>query len=145
MGLHNADLVRRFYDEVANDGRFEVIDEVFAPDFVLHAAPGSARPAGPAAVRQGVEALRGAFAGLRFDVEDVVAEGDRVAARWTMTGRHVGDAFGNPPTGRDVSQSGMVFYRVAGGRLAEQWILVDVHGLLRQIRPEAAGPTDSGR
>lgn len=132
--MGNADLVLRFYNEVANEGRTEVLDEILAPGFVLNGRPGPPAPPGPAPVRQSVEVLRAAFSGLHFDVEDIVSQGDRVAARWTMRGRHTGEAFGNPPTGRDITQSGMVFYRVAGDRLAEQWILVDVQGLLGQIQ-----------
>jgi predicted ester cyclase len=135
--MGNADLVLRFYNEVANEGHVEVLDEILTGDFVLNGRPGQPAPPGPVPVRQGVEALRAAFSGLHFDVEDIVSQGDRVAARWTMRGRHTGEAFGNPPTGRDIAQAGMVFYRVAGNRLAEQWILADVQGLLNQIRPTA--------
>lgn len=135
--MSNADLVLRFYEEAANKGRLGVIDEIFTEDFVLAGQPGPPAPPGPGSVRHAVTALRKAFAGLRFDVEDIVSEEDRVAARWTMRGTHVADAFGNPATGHDIAQRGMVFYRVAGGRFAEQWLLADVHGLLTQIRAEA--------
>lgn len=125
------DLVLRFYDEVVNEGRDEVLEEILTPDFRVHPSPGEVT--GPAAVRANIAALRAAFDGLWFDVEDAVTEGDRVAARWTMRGTHTGDFYGQAASGRDIEQTGMVFYRVAGDRLAELWILVDVYGLFNQI------------
>ena len=115
-------LVLRFYDEVAGAGHVELLPELLADGFVLHGAPGG-DVSGTEPVARNVRALRAAFEGLTFDIGDVVAEDDRVAARWTMRGTHTGDFHGIAPTGKPIEQNGMVFYRVAGDRLAEQWIL----------------------
>lgn len=124
-------LVTRFYAEVLNAGRDEVLEEILTPDFRVH--PGPAEVRGPAAVRANIDALRAAFDGLHFEVDDAVGEGDRVAARWTMRGTHTGEFYGQAPSGREIEQVGMVFYRVADGRLAELWILIDAYGLFQQI------------
>lgn len=116
-------LVHRFYDEVAGAGRVELLPELIADGFVLHGTPGGGDLSGTEPLARNVRALRAAFDGLTFDIGDIVAEGDRVAARWTMRGTHTGDFHGIAATGRPVEQTGMVFYRVAGDRLAEQWIL----------------------
>jgi steroid delta-isomerase-like uncharacterized protein len=122
-------LVIRFYRDVATEGHDELIDELFTSDFVLHGRAGTPDRPGTAPIRGSLAALREAFADLRFDVEDVLDDGDRIAARWTLRGRHVGDFFGVPASGRDITQSGMVFYRTRDQRLAEQWILVDAAAL----------------
>lgn len=124
-------LVLRFYDEVVNAGRDEVLDELLTPDFRVHPSQDGVR--GSAAVRDNLAALRSAFTGLHIQVDDTVTESDRVAARWTMRGTHTGDFYGMRASGREIEQQGMVFYRVADGRLAELWILVDAYGLYQQV------------
>jgi hypothetical protein len=75
------DLVIRFYRDVATEGHDELIDELFTSDFVLHGRPGTPDRPGTAPIRGSLAALREAFADLRFDVEDVLDDGDRIAAR----------------------------------------------------------------
>jgi predicted ester cyclase len=74
---------------------------------------------------------------LTFEVHDVLADGDRMAARWTMHGKHTGDFYGRPGSGAAIEQRGTVFYRVADDRIAEQWVLVDVAGMVGQIESAA--------
>lgn len=123
-------LVERFYTEAAT-GHPEILAELFTGDFVAHSRPGGTVDA--AGIADNIRRLNAGFSGLRFEVDDIVADGDRVAARWTMRGTHTGEAFGVPASGAQITQSGMVFYRMSGGRAAEQWILVDALGLLQQM------------
>jgi steroid delta-isomerase-like uncharacterized protein len=125
-------LVQRFYDEGWNANDLDVYDELVTEDFVDHQAlPGL--PPG----REGFKALnamfRSAFPDVWVDVDALVAEGDKVAARWTSTGTHQGDLFGIPATGRKVNVSATVVYRVEDGRLAEGWISRDDVGMMRQL------------
>ena len=83
-----------------------------------------------------VRAVRRAFPDFHNRVEELVAEGDRVMARLTYSGTHVGELFGIAPTGRQVSYAGVGLVRVALGRIAEGWVLGDLHGLLRQLKGE---------
>jgi predicted ester cyclase len=77
-----------------------------------------------------------AFPRYEFLEEDMIAEGDRVAVRGTSRGTHEGEFFGIEPTGRQVEISGIIIYRIEGGRIAEHWMQVDVMGLMQQLTEE---------
>lgn len=132
MTTTNKAVVRRLYDEVLNNDRPEVADEIADPAFTIHGGvPG--RPTGPDALRAVGRMLRAGFPDLHFTLDDVVAENDRVAVRWTMTGTHAGQYLGTPPTGRRIELHAIVIFRLAKGRLAELWPQVDDTGLERQL------------
>jgi len=124
-------LVRRYYDEVLGGRRAEVLDELLAPGFVGHGAGGAS--ADPADYRAAVAATHAAFPDLHIRIEDQLADGDRVATRWTAEGTHRGAYGGLPPTGRRISVSAIHIHRVEGDRLAELWEEIDLLGLLRQL------------
>jgi steroid delta-isomerase-like uncharacterized protein len=125
-------LVRRFYDEGWNASNLGVYDDLVTEDFVDHQAiPGL--PAGRAGFKALNAMFRAAFPDLVVNVEQVITEGDFVAARWTSTGTHKGPLFGIPATGRTVRVTAMVVYRVEDGRLAEGWINRDDLGMMRQL------------
>ncbi len=84
-------------------------------------------------MRIGVAELRAAFPDLWVSVEDVVAAGDRVVHRFTLVGTQTGPFLGLPPTGRPVRATGIALDRVADGKLAERWVVLDAIGLLRQL------------
>lgn len=133
---HNKALVRRFFEEAPK--RPELYDELLAPDFhvqPLHHATlnpeGNAR--GPEAYKAAARWLSTVWEGGRITVEEVLAEGDRVMARWTFRGRHQGELFGLPPTGREVAYAGINLFRIAAGRLAESWDLFDRLWLWQQL------------
>jgi predicted ester cyclase len=94
----NKAVVRRLYEEVFNGGNLDLADDLVAPDGVNHAAPPGG-PAGPVGVRRIVGMLRAAFPDDRHEIEDMLAEGDRVAVRITHTGTHEGVFRGAPPRG----------------------------------------------
>jgi predicted ester cyclase len=121
--IDGAAAVRRLYDEVFNNGDLAVADELVSPGFVSHGGP-AGDVTGPEFIKTSARMLAGAFGGMHFDVQDVFATGDRVAARWRMTGTHSGDGLGVPPTGEAVAQEGVVIYRVDEHGLAEQWARV---------------------
>lgn len=76
---------------------------------------------------------RAAFPDLRFTMEDVIAEGDMVTVHLVARGTHRGELFGVPPTGGQVTVEAMERYRIADGRVAEQWVVMDALGLMQQI------------
>ena len=128
----NRTLIQRFYDEGWTQNNLDVYDELVNEDFEDHQAlPGL--PPG----REGFKMLnvmfRSAFPDLRVDIDNVVAEEDKVGCRWRSTGTHQGELFGIPPTGNKVDVTATVFYRVEDGRLAEGWISRDDVGLMRQL------------
>ena len=128
----NRQLIRRFYDEGWTKNNLDVYDELVVDDFTDHQAMPGLPPG-----REGFKALnvmfRSAFPDLRVDVDNVVAEDDKVGCRWRSTGTHEGELFGIPPTGNKVEVTATVFYRVENGRLAEGWIARDDVGLMRQL------------
>jgi steroid delta-isomerase-like uncharacterized protein len=129
----NKAVVRRFYDAVLNQGRAEVAEEIVAPDFSVHGGMPGTPAAGPSVLTTISQRLRAGFADTTFDIDDLIAEGDRVAVRWTMRGKHTGEYFGIAPTGAAIELHAIVVFRVVDGRLAELWPLVDHADLRRQI------------
>ncbi len=130
-GLDAHDLVRRLFDEAVNAGRLEVIAAVYTPDFVDH-APGPGQAPGPAGIAEVVARYRAAIPDLHVEVEDVVAEGDRIATRETWTGTHRHDLPGAPATGRAFRLTRMHVFRVVDGRIAEEWTAGSVFEVLRE-------------
>lgn len=138
---------RRSYEEVLNQGDVSVVDELIAPDFLNHAAP-PGRDRGPESMRWLATMLRTAFPDLRFTIEELVAEGDMVAGRLTMSGTHEGPLTGMPPTGRAVRQDHMHFVRYRDGKAVEHWGVRDDLGMMQQMgaipepgQPGAPDPT----
>jgi predicted ester cyclase len=124
----NKQAVRRIYDEAVNAGRTAILADLIGPEFT---GPDGAR--GPAAFAANVTALRAGFPDIRFTIEDVVAEGDRVAVRWTWQGTHTGSFRGFAPSGKAVHDSGLVLYRFANGKVAAAVVETDRLGVLQQI------------
>ncbi len=130
------EFVRRSYDDVFNKGELDAIATYFADDFVNRSVPGL--PPGPEGVRRAVTVLRAAFPDLHYQIEEVLVEGDMIAARWTVTGRHTG-ALSMPfgpvaPTGRAIRFPGMTIGRVAGGKACgDTWIVSEMLTVLREL------------
>lgn len=137
----NKAIIARMIEQVWNEGRTDLVVEFFTEDYVQHIA-GQPTQAGYELVQQGAASSRAAYPDFQLSIDDQVAEDNRVAARWTMTGTHEGEFNGIPPTGKQVSHSGTIFYRLENGRIAEVWFLGDTMGLMQQLgvipAPEAA-------
>lgn len=141
MNDRNGAQARRYFDEVINRRRLEVIDELFAPRYREHDPANAVDTRGPDGVRAEVAATLRALPDLEETVDDLVVDGDRVAVRWTMRGSHDGMLMDIAPTNRPIEVGGMVIFRFEDGRIAEAWWNWNVHGLLRQVRAAAeAGP-----
>ena len=127
--------VRRFYDAAWNSGDLSVIDELFSAEYVDHdAVAQTGGMTGRDSARQFVEIFRTAIPDLRCDIEDQVAEGDKVVSRWVATGTHDGTLMGVPGTGRRFRVDGISIDRFdEEGRFAEGWGTWDGIALLRQI------------
>lgn len=131
MSEQNKMIVRRFSEEVENQGHFAVADELLASDIVSHTPLGEAD--GLESAKQFSAMLRAAFPDLHITIEDLVSEDDKVAARWTCRGTHEGQFQGMPPTGKQVEISGITISRIANGKIIEQWANPDVLGLMQQL------------
>ena len=138
----NKATVRRVADEIFSQGKLDVIDDIFAPNYVGHTQHGTVVH-GAAGVKQFVAQYLTAFSHAQSVVEDQVAEGDRVVVRLTFTGTHTGTWMGIPPTGKPVTVKGMALYRLRDGNIVEQWTIGDTLGLLQQLGAVAL-PMHSG-
>lgn len=139
----NKALIRRLIDEAFNAGNLNVIPEALADDYLDHQA-GPGAPRGPEALIRFVIAFRATLPDVEVTVEDLVAEGDRVALRVTWRGTQLGPLGNVPATGKPVAFVGYHVYRIEDGKLAEHWGLQDDLGLLLQlgvIASQAVPPT----
>jgi steroid delta-isomerase-like uncharacterized protein len=132
----NKALVRRFYKQVYVDWNMAVADEVVAPQFISHDWP-ERGPTGPKAFRDYYAAIRSAVPDARYEVDDLIAEGDKVVVRWRMIGTHKGAFRGIEPSGRPITLRGVAIYRVQNGKLMERWVVSDLYGLLEKSRVAA--------
>lgn len=116
----NKALIRRVFEEVIPSGDAEAMRELAAPGFLDH-DPLPGQPEGADGAAYVVRTMHTAHPDLRFCVDDLVAEGDRVVIRWTLRGTRTGPLLGQPPTGAPVELAAIAIFRVADGRLAERW------------------------
>jgi predicted ester cyclase len=128
----NKALLRRLYDEVFVNWNLDLVDELIGPEFVGHEMP-PGTPPGPVGFKQFYGWLRSAFPDLRYTVDDVIAEGDRVVVRWTWSCTHKGEFMGIAPTGKQASVTGMAIYRVASGKCVERWVELGLLTLVQQL------------
>jgi steroid delta-isomerase-like uncharacterized protein len=139
----NKALCARPHEEIFNQGNLDVADEIFSPDFTWYEANLPPLPKGPEGIKIFATMLGGAFPDFHLTLEDTIAEGDKVVNRWSFRGTHRGEFNGVPPTGREVTTSGIDIWRIEGGKIVENRQEVDNLGLLRQLgaipQPEAAG------
>ena len=127
----NKALVRRLYEEVLNQGKLALIDELCAPEFVYHNASTTIQGREP--YKQFLSIYLTASPDLHFTREDEVAEGDKVVSRYTTRGTHLGPFMGIPPTGKHVTVTGIAITRIANGKVVEEWANADELGLLQQL------------
>lgn len=123
---------QRLYDDILNQGKLEVFEELCAPNFVKHAmAP--TPDYGIEGSKQSVIMLRNAFPDIKYVVEDMMEDGDKLVARWSAKGTHKGEFMGIPPTGKQVAFSGIEIIRVENGKAVEEWEELDRAGLMAQL------------
>ena len=141
----NASVVRRWFEEVWNRGREEAIDELFDEEGVAHglADEAGADLRGPTGFRPFFRRFREAFPEIEVVVEDTVSEGDRVAARCSVRGRHRGDSLGFKATDSPVEFDGICIVRIRDGKIVEAWNNFDFMSMFQQLgalRLDAAPP-----
>ncbi|MBV9020298.1 MAG: ester cyclase [Ktedonobacteraceae bacterium] len=129
----NKALVNRYFNEVMNQGKLETIDEIVAPDFTFR-IPTLPEPVhGPEGFEQFVKGLRKAFPDIHFTVEQEIVARNKVAARWTLTGTHLGNFLNIPPTGKRVTDQGIDLFYIAKDKIVEMWVNEQDLELLRQL------------
>jgi steroid delta-isomerase-like uncharacterized protein len=133
MSETNKTVVRRLFEEVWNKGNLPVTDELFAPNYAHHDSSTPDVGRGPESEKKRATLYRTAFPDLRLTIEDIIAEGETVMARWSCQGTHRGDLSGIAPTGKRFTISGISIARIANGKMAEGWVNWDALGLMQQL------------
>lgn len=133
MSEENKAVLRRWFDEVWNNGRAEVIDELFDENGVAHGLDPSTPIRGPRDYKPFYETFRQGFPNLKVIIEDMVAEGDKVAARCSVRGSHEGDFLGRAATQSPVEITGITIVRIDNGKIVEAWNNFDFMRLHQQV------------
>lgn len=140
----NMQLMRRWFQEVWNEGQGQTIHDLLSADGVGTGQRGAeVEIRGPEEFAKFVGEIRGAFPDMKVKIEDIVAADDKVVVRWSATMTHTGDHLGLPATGRTVRTRGITIARIVDGKIVEGWDNWDQLGMLEQIgvykqRPMAA-------
>jgi len=134
-----AAMAAHFFLRVWNDGRFDLTNLIWSPSIVFHPPIGNEPVVGREPMQQWAKVVIGAFSDLHFRIDDVIADGDRVVFRATQTGRHTGDYFGIPPTGRSVIMTELFTFRASrsgplGAQIDEVHLVFNALELLQQLR-----------
>src|SRR5215211_5062705 len=134
----NKALVREFFEEAWGKGNMAAVDEFMAADYVEHPRPSTLSP-GPEGLKQLIAAYRTAFPDLKMMLDDIFAEGDRVAFRWNVSGTHLGEWLGIPPTGNHVAANGITVFRISDGKVVESWTSIDLSPAEEELQWLAEG------
>lgn len=140
----NKVLLGRFVEEVVNTGDVDLVRRFVSEDFVDHDPPPGASP-DVSGFRKAFAGVRVAFPDFHATVEDLVAEEDKVAYRWTFRGTHLGALGGVPPTGKAAAWAVIGVMRFANGKMVERWQQLDTAGLLRQLGVSPSEARPAGR
>lgn len=134
MAEQNKAIVHRMLDQLYNEHRPDLIPEFFTEDLVVHIGRASSDSAvGIEGFTDRVTTALTAFPDIQIAVDDEIAEGDKVACRWTVTGTHQGEFGDIPPTGKVVTRAGVAIYRLVNGKIAENWLFADDLDFMRQL------------
>ena len=128
----NKAIVRRFWG-VWEEGNIDLVDELLAPDYLNHTPASPDQPTGPEGVKGLVAMFRSAMPDLKVIIEDMIAEGEKVATYYTLEGTHEGELFGVPPTGQRLSIKSIAVERVSDGRIREHWRVTDSLDMMQQL------------
>jgi len=137
------EIVDIVYNQGLNAGDLSVAEKYLTEDYHSHGSYDDSIT-GPASFRLTIEMQHRSFTDVKYEILDVVSEGDKSAIRWVMRGRHTGPFIGVPATGKEIEHHAMIFLRFEGEKIAERWGIVDNFALLKMLRGEAAGPLAGG-
>jgi predicted ester cyclase len=124
----NKHIIRSLYEDCINTGALERLDELVAPDYV-----GPQGEAGPDGFRKTIQGLRAGIPDIRFTIDELIAEGDGVAVRWTWRGTHTGTLRGLEPSQKPVTNAGIALYHLTEGKIVRAALQTDRVGFLQQI------------
>ena len=128
----NKNLVRRYYEESFYQGRQDILHEFVSSDFIDH-TPSPGMPPGIEGMKLIHSMVHNAFHDIHVDIDDLIAEGDKIVARFTVSGSHKGEFMGMSPTGKKTSIMEIRIYRIEGRKIVEHWGLLDQGTMMQQL------------
>jgi len=131
MSAANEAVVRRFYEEMNNDRKLEIADELFTADHKMH-DPQVPTAEGPKGMAETVKVYQDGVEG-HWQIEEIFSADDKVVVRWTGSGTHVAEVNGIPATGKKVRVDAITIHRLVGSKIAETWEVWDTLGFLQQL------------
>jgi predicted ester cyclase len=129
----NKQMISRYFEEVWNQGKLEVLDELIAPNYINHSPKAPNPKPGPEGLKPIVAALRKGMPDVKYTIQDMVVSSDKVAVRLIITGTHTGDLFGIAPTGKKVAFNQFQIERIENGKIVEHWRQTDDLGMMKQL------------
>ena len=142
MPLDPKILLKRWFDEVWNQGREETVEELFPADGIAHGLGEGNDVRGPADFKIFLRNMRTAFPDVQIRIDDTIVDGEKAVVRVTFEGTHLGEGIGLAPTGRRVSIAGIIIVRIENSQIKEAWNSWDQLGLLRQLEAVPVPPAD---
>lgn len=133
MAMDNRTIIRRLYQEVWNERKVQVVDELLSASHALQDPNWPGSQVGPELYKRRVAELLRGFPDLCFTVEDTIAEGEKVVACWTLSGTHQGEFMEVPATGRKISVEGITIHHIKNGKILDSYTRWDALGLMRQL------------
>ncbi len=133
MTADSKTIVRTLYEEVWNKRRLELVDEIISPSHALHDPNVSGSAIGPEAYKRQVTRFIMALPDLRFSIEDIVVEKEKVAVAWTISGTHKGEFMGIPPTNKKISVDGISISHITDGKIMDSYVSWDALGVFQQL------------
>jgi steroid delta-isomerase-like uncharacterized protein len=131
----NKELVKRYFEEF-NKGNFEIFEEVYASDYTAYIPSNNPKPMSLEEATEYMMPVFEAFPDMNWDIQDIIANGDKVIVRSIVTGTHKGDMQGIPATGIKVNVGCIVIYRLQDGKIVEEWAEEDMLGMMMQLGME---------
>lgn len=132
MSEENKAIVQRYIEEVYNKGNVNLVDELVAADYVNHGGLSDQRP-GSEGLKQFIPQLRTIFPDEHLTIENLIAEGDKVAYSWVARGTHKAEVMGVSPTGKQITGTGISIVRITDGKIAEEWTSRDDLSIMQQL------------
>jgi steroid delta-isomerase-like uncharacterized protein len=133
MSESNKNTVRRLVEEVWNKGNLSLADELYAANYTHHDPSTPDAGKGPESEKRRATLYRGAFPDFRLTIDDILADGETVTARWSCHGTHKGALGEIAPTGKQFTISGISVVRFTSGKMVEGWVNWDALGMMRQL------------
>jgi predicted ester cyclase len=140
----NKKIIQRLYKEVLANWQMSLVDELIAPQFISHDWP-EGSPSGPEPFRNFyLNVIRSVLPDARYAVDDLIGDQDKVVVRWRLLGTHKGKFQDIAPTGRFLTLNGIAIYRLENNKVAERWVVTDLHGLLETMKASSNGEARQG-